>query len=624
MTIYDILPRLDGVKRSGGQYIAKCPAHDDQQASLSIGEGEGGRILLNCHAGCDTASIVEALGLTLQDLFPEKKERPAPVPSKVEAEYFYLDENGAEAFKKVKLRQSDGKKSFYWLHKEGAEWKKGRGGLATPLYGSWLLKDASLVFLVEGEKDADTLGKWGLIAVSAPDGAGSKWREEYTAVLAGREVVIIQDNDKPGKEFAQSVARELKGQAKSVKVLDLTAIWPELPIHGDATDLIDEKGDEGLTRLMELALNGPEWTGTKGKTKDTKLKITRMAEVERKMGEYLLYPYFPRGKLTIVGGISGAGKTWFILSVASIISNGAEFITDHPFTPKREPGVVIYQTKENDYETDVRYRLDVLGATLENIVTIDDHDEDGNGAPLSLTDGRIEEAAELLRPAMIIFDPIQSFLGADVEMNKANVVRPILDRLIDLAKRHNCAVVLISHMSKSTMMGALDRLLGSSDFRNAARSIVVIGSDPEDKESRIAAHAKNSLGPPGESIRYHIDGEKGVVYDGFCDLGADDIVRQGQQQERKKPAVLLMETISMLENLLGANGFATWQQVLDLQKKNNISDGTLTSARKNLKIKSVAIGKPPNRKTWWLMPDVDEEKFKLEHTPPPEQTALKI
>lgn len=153
-------------------------------------------------------------------------------------------------------------------------------------------------------------------------------------------------------------------------------------------------------------------------------------------------------------------------------------------------------------------------------------------------------------------------------MNKAEKVRPVLDWLGDYAKRHNCTVVLVSHMSKPGVgnSSALDRLLGSSDFRNAARSVVIAGRDPNDKETRIFAHGKNSIGEPGSSQKYHISSQ-GVTYDGPSDLTADDIIKQAEPQGRNKPAVTLTAAMDKLEELLGKDGYATLRQIETMQIK---------------------------------------------------------
>ena len=440
-----------------------------------------------------------------------------------------------------------------------------------------------------------------------------KWRSHYTGWFKGKSITILQDNDDVGKAFAAETAAAVSKVAKSVKLLDLTREWPELPDHGDISDIL--QSDDAklvLARLESLEAITPEWSGDLVEDVKKKLKIRRMSEIKPKRAEYLLYPYLPRGKLTIMGGVSGSTKTWLILNWAAIISQGAKFITDDEFTPPRKPAVVIYQTKENDYETDIRPRFDKLGANLDNILVIDDHDEDGSGFPLTLSDGRIEDVTEEYHPDLIIFDPIQSYIGSDVDFHRANEIRPILDKLIDIASRYNCAVVLISRMSKQTTASALDRLLGTSDFRNAARSILIVGSDPFNKDSRVMAHAKNSLGVTGKSIRYHIDSAAGVIYDGFCELDEDTIVKPRNMFDgtRNKPAIALREAIDGLQEFAGDHRAVRLDDVQAWAQERGISKGTLYNAKKELALQTVRVGYSSDMVTWWLDPETDREEFK--------------
>ena len=171
--IQEVLQRFDGVKRSGGgQYMARCPCHDDRKQSLSIGEGEKG-IVMNCQAGCDTKDILAKVGLKMGDLFREERRSGKP---EVTAKYEYP--NGAQ-----KLRYSD--KSFKWKRPDGRDgWIWNRQGIEHSLYISGEL--TGRVAVAEGEKDADNLHSLGFNAVSGEDGAGpGKWRSEYTRQLSG-------------------------------------------------------------------------------------------------------------------------------------------------------------------------------------------------------------------------------------------------------------------------------------------------------------------------------------------------------------------------------------------------------------------------------------------------------
>ena len=259
MTLTDILQRLDGVHGAGTQYVARCPVHGDSKPSLSIGQGQDGRVLLKCHAGCDTADILDALGLQTSDLFPETAPGQAfhPVAPQGkqwrEATYDYRDETGAATLRKVKMRHPDGGKHFYWLHLDGNEWKKGRGGRNPALYTSGI--DGAAVLLVEGEKDVDSLKALNWPAATTPDGAGGKWQLRYTDELSGKEVAILPDNDEPGRKFAETAAAALFGHAASVRIADLRKLWPDMPEHGDITDYLTS--GHAWEPVVELIISTP-------------------------------------------------------------------------------------------------------------------------------------------------------------------------------------------------------------------------------------------------------------------------------------------------------------------------------------------------------------------------------
>lgn len=611
MTLNEILNKIEGVTGSGNQYAGHCPAHDDKKASLSISSGADGRILLQCHAGCKTTDIVSAMGLTMRDLYPPEEAPTAGQGKKIVAMYSYTDAEGHLLAQKIRYEN----KSFSWRRPNGCGgWEYKRGNTKV-LYNLPEVIAGDPIFVVEGEKDCETLRKLGLTATTAPDGAGgkSKWDSSFNEFFSGKTVIIIPDNDKPGRELAKAAADSIRGIAESVKLVDLSKAVPNLPEHADISDIAAWKNQNELEALLNnLIQTTPEYTliasdGPKGKP----LNIKYMSQIEPKKAEYLLYPYLPKGKLCIIAGVSGSTKTWLTLYFASIISKAGRFITDDTFT-KREPGIVIYQTKENDYETDIRPRLDALKANLDNILVIDEHDVDGSSAPLSLTDGRIEQVIKKYNAKLLIFDPLQSYLGEDIDMHRANEVRPILDQLIDMANRYSCTVIIVSHMSKMTTASALDRILGSSDLRNAARSIIVVGSDPNDQNRRVFTHGKNSLGTLGQSIAYHIDPSNGgVVIDGFCELEPNDVLQVKRDGTRNKPSISKNEAVNLLQEMLGEEGYCKLEDIQTAAAYQGISPRTLQRAKEELFLKKVSIGFRP-KTTWWLYPGLDSEKIKLE------------
>lgn len=254
MNATDILSRLDKVKAAGdGQWMARCPVHEDATASLSVKQ-DNGKVLLYCHAKCPTDAICDALGIKIADLFDSEPKHAASGRLSIAATYDYLDERGGLLYQAVRLapksfrqRRPDGNDGFIWDMK---------GVSRVPYRLPELLSSAesnAVVYVVEGEKDADRLAKLDLIATTNIGGAG-KWRNYYNEHFAGRSVVVIPDNDAPGKKHAQQVAGLLMPIASSVKVIDL----PDLPDKADVSDWLDD--GHTATELTALADSAAPWT----------------------------------------------------------------------------------------------------------------------------------------------------------------------------------------------------------------------------------------------------------------------------------------------------------------------------------------------------------------------------
>jgi len=256
MTTTELLARLKGVRRSGSGWIARCPAHGDRAPSLSVAEGEKG-VVIHCHAGCETGAVMAALGCELQDLF--RVESPNGHGQSTFREsvaiYDYTDENGDLLYQVLRYGP---KKEFRQRTPDGAggwEWKLGNVR-RVPYRLPAILEAVALnkaIAVVEGEKDADRLAFLGVAATTNAGGAG-KWRPEYAEALRDATVVVIPDNDQPGREHARSVARSLAGVAAVVRVLDL----PGLPRKGDVSDWLDAGGTVG--ELRRLARTAPTWS----------------------------------------------------------------------------------------------------------------------------------------------------------------------------------------------------------------------------------------------------------------------------------------------------------------------------------------------------------------------------
>lgn len=252
--------RALGKRITNGGKMAQCPAHDDRTPSLSISEGADGCAVLHCHADCTVPAIVAALGLEMKDLFTAR-EAAASHRTRERIFYTYRDESEAVLFRVERIERAT-KKDFYSSRPDGrGGWETRPGcldGVRRVLFRLPELLAADplhVVYIPEGEKDVLGLVGRGLVATTNPHGAG-KWRDEYSPMLAGRHVVILPDNDEPGRAHAESIARSLSGIAASVRVLELPGLGPK----GDVSDWLANGGARAA--LSELARNAPEWTAS--------------------------------------------------------------------------------------------------------------------------------------------------------------------------------------------------------------------------------------------------------------------------------------------------------------------------------------------------------------------------
>lgn len=199
----------------------------------------------------------------------------------------------------------------------------------------------------------------------------------------------------------------------------------------------------------------------------TPLEIIRGSSIEPKEVEWLWYPYIPFGKVTIIQGDPGEGKSTCILALAALLTRGEEL----PFTGQRyEPMDVIYQNTEDDADDTVIPRFLKAGGDPEHLLFINEQKQ-----ALTFTDERIKEAIEETGARLLVFDPLASYIGENTSLNSANEVRGRFNRLIDAAKETGCAIVIIGHMNKMVGVKAMYRTLGSIDVVAAARSVLVIG-----------------------------------------------------------------------------------------------------------------------------------------------------
>jgi len=322
-------------------------------------------------------------------------------------------------------------------------------------------------------------------------------------------VFLCLDADKAGEDTCKRLAALLPDTVSVTRIQPCMKDWNEVLVHRAEIP--------NRNYFKSIVLKEP--------SKPETVKIIRMSDVELTPVEWLWKPYLPFGKLSVLQGNPGEGKTYFAMHLAAACTNGKLL----PNMERMEPFNVIYQTAEDGLGDTVKPRLIEAGADLDRVLVIDDSE-----VQLTLSDERIEKAIIENNARLVIIDPIQAYLGADVDMNRANEVRPIFMRLGQVAQRTGCAILLIGHLNKAAGMQSLQRGLGSIDIAAAVRSVMFIGKLKHDPTMRILTHEKSSLAPPGVSLAFSLGDEGGFRWVGEYDITADEMLSGIEPQRETK------------------------------------------------------------------------------------------
>lgn len=569
MEVEDFDVRLEVVGRRGDERDALCPAHNDTARSLSYAPGKNGGVVVKCHAGCEPSAIVQAMGLTLADLMPK---------ARVVAQYDYVRLDGTVAYSVQR-----------WVPKSFRCVPKLPPPAERILYQqsaiAWARTQGVPVYLVEGEKDADRLCALSIPATCNVGGAG-KWLDVYSEQLAGVHVIVVADNDGPGRRHARTVGTALRQQALSVKLV--------VPSRGkDVSELLD--AGLGLDALVPL----PDAEEVASSRAD------KVAPVDIR---WAWRDHFALGKLSLIEGDPGDGKSLLTVDLAARWSNGSPMPDGSTYDG---PYVVILVSAEDDPADTIVPRLLAAGARLEHVYLIT-HGLTPD-VPFDFETGLpgVEALALEVRARIIIFDPLTAFLADTVDSHSDHSVRRALQPLRGLAERTEASVSAVRHLNKGGAgTKAIYRGGGSIAFTGAARSTFLVATDPGDPDVRILACVKSNLARKPPSLRYSIETTAGgvpyVTWRGAVELDAqavldgpvkeatanDDELASKRRQRRYE--------IEFLADILSGGPMA-WRDIVAVGKTEGFQEHGLRYARSDIGLQKI-FGTAGNRDVTWALP----------------------
>lgn len=526
MLATEFVEHLDGVKKTGKGWQTRCPAHDDKVASLSVDPGSDGRPLIFCHAGCSPDEIVAALKLSLTDLFVDEKEPNFFALEDAVRVYDYQDESGSLLYKVGRFIP----KSFRPFRLDGGRWVLGQDGVRRVPYRLPQVlaaaKENRWVFVVEGEKDVDTLERQDLVATCNSGGAG-KWDEHWGCYFPDASVAVLPDNDEPGYAHGKRVAESVYGVAKQVKIVRL----PGLPEKGDVTDYLRNGGNK--EKLKALVRDAPLWSPS---TLDEDLVIPSVSSIKAERVEWLWPGYLPLGKLSILEGDPGLGKSTLTLDLAARLTVGGALPDG---TPGIEPSNVLLFTAEDAIGDTVRPRLEAAGADLDRVYVMQGiRTSDGQRMIEFPQDvPRLEHAIKHFGARFVIIDPLMAFLGSGIDSHRDQDVRRVLYPLAEMASRTGTAVLLMRHLNKGTGK-VMYRGGGSIGIVGAVRLGMLVAPDPEFLSRQVLAVFKSNLAPIPDALCYRLlndelRGVARVAWEGPSEHDASDLLDPRNKRDRE-------------------------------------------------------------------------------------------
>lgn len=580
-----VLSRLKNVKQTGAGWLASCPAHDDQRPSLAISKGNDGKVLLYCHAGCKYNDIVKELNIEPMNTQSDRR---------IVATYDYRDESGKLLFQKVRFEPKD----FRCRIPDGSGWSYSLNGCRRVLYNlPGVVKD-DIVFITEGEKDADTLNRLGYTATCNFDGAG-KWGQEYNQYFKDKLVYLVGDNDAPGRKHVRLVFDNLKPAAGSVQIVQIPSP------HKDVSDYFAAGGTvDGFNQLVMDAVDAipAGWTdAAAGAVTDDSpsgivkpISLLSCADIQTADIDWLWPNRIPLGMFSLIVGDPGIGKSFLSTYLASVITTGRDWADGS----KSQNGSVFLFADEDDFSRVVVPRLVTNGADIRRVFCL--NTLIGENTLFDVGDithlARLEQAIEQVGDCkMILFDPITAYLGG-CNANSNSEVRMALSGLVRMAQKRVVTMLGISHLNKKAELDAMYRALGSMGFVAQARAVWGVVKDKADEtgETRIFSPIKTNLSIKVKGLSY-------MIIDGKVVFDSEPVEENINQSLMASPA--LDTAADFLLGELSGGKQVEQGYLMELAQNQGVKEVTLRRAKKKLGVISSQIVDSDNRKHWyWSLP----------------------
>ncbi len=456
--ITEVVSKLENVKRSGAGFVARCPAHDDRHASLSVNKGDDGRVLLHCHAGCNVGAILSKIGMNLADIFPQKTNTNGA--GKIVAIYTYLDAEGELRYQVVRHSPKDfrqrrpngkdtnGKNRWIW-NMEGVERLLYR---LPDLLNAFQEGHDDWIFIAEGEKDVDRLHLENLIATCNVGGAG-KWKDEYSETLRGRRCCIIADKDGPGRMHADQVAASLHGKAAEIRVI-------ECPGEGvkDASDFFAAGGNvESLRELVELT---PNWVpnSTDGTQEEQASReqvdicpvpLGEIWKSDPHLREPIIEGLVRRGEVANLISASKSYKTYLVLCLAICMAMGRVWLDRF----KCRAGKVLVIDMELQKPSITQRTRDIASAMFAQPDDIANMIDVVSLRGRSATIDQVEKILLALPPrtySAVIIDPLYKTYPEKFDENSNAQMTQLYRRWERMAEHIDGALIIIHHGTKGS------------------------------------------------------------------------------------------------------------------------------------------------------------------------------